>query len=242
MQRETTEAKGVNDQPKNEPNLLAKQADALAMIAQAYLSGSQEKTSSSADHYQVMVHVDEAALRKETADNSPQAKSDLPIESVRRLCCDGNLVPIVKNDHGKPLNAGRKHRVVQPALRRALLARDQCCRFPGCTHDKWLDAHHVMHWIDGGETSLSNTIMLCSTHHRLLHEGGFSIQKDFSGEWYFKNERGRAIVDASAFRAKVVETFEVGEPPAPYVASRDANTTKLSLSTRRRSVELRYPV
>lgn len=68
----------------------------------------------------------------------------------------------------------------------SLLARDKCCRFPGCTHEKWLDAHHVMHWADGGETSLDNTVLLCSKHHRLLHEGEFEIERDCNGEWRFK--------------------------------------------------------
>lgn len=217
----------ADDQELESLNLLAKQADALATVAQAYLNGNAEKTTNSADHYQVMVHVDEAALRQQEGEHTKApAKSDLPIESVRRLCCDGNLVPIAKDQNGNPLssfNSGRKHRVVQPALRRALLARDKCCRFPGCTHDKWLDAHHVMHWIDGGETSLANTVLLCSRHHRVLHEGGFSIQKDYSGEWYFRNEKGRAIIDAPVYRPKTVEGFEVSEPRFAYFASRGAN-------------------
>jgi hypothetical protein len=57
---------------------------------------------------------------------------------------------VLENGRGQPLNVGRKHRVVPPALRRALFARDRHCRYPGCTHTKWLHAHHVMHWIDGG--------------------------------------------------------------------------------------------
>ena len=77
--------------------------------------------------------------------------------------------------------------VVQPALKRALLARDKCCRFPGCSHKKWLDAHHVEHWADGGETSLENTVLLCSKHHRLLHEGNFQIKPGPDGEWHFQN-------------------------------------------------------
>ncbi len=209
---------------QNEPNILARQADALAHIAQTYLSGGENnKPTTSANHYQVMVHVDEAALREQGNSVKPsKAKSDLPIETVRRLCCDGGLVPITKDAKGNPLNVGRKHRVVQPALKRALLARDKCCRFPGCTHGKWLDAHHVMHWADGGETSLSNTILLCSTHHRLLHEGRFTIQKDYSGEWFFRNEKGRALIDVPVFRPKMVEGFEVCEPPVEYFASRGA--------------------
>ena len=163
-------------------SLPAKQADALVRMARGYLSGGKEKNSSTADHYQVMVHVDEEVLRNAPGESS---KSDLPSETIRRLCCDSGLVVVTKDEKGNPLNVSRKHRVVQPPLKRALLARDKCCRFPGCTHEKWLDAHHVMHWADGGETSLDNTILLCSTHHRLLHEGGFRIRKDPGGEWQF---------------------------------------------------------
>ena len=205
---------------------LSKQADALVAISQAYLSGGSGKTTSTADHYQVMVHaaavaVDEAALREAPGLTS---KSELPLESIRSLCCDGSLIPVTEDDKGNPLNVGRKHRVVQPALRRALLSRDKCCRFPGCTHKLWIDAqslprfigYHVTHWIDGGETSLENVMLLCSAHHRLLHsahhrllhsahhrllhEGGFSIKKNFEGDWYFLNARGRAIPDAPVYR------------------------------------------
>ena len=171
-------------------SLPAKQADALVRMARGYLAGGKEKSSSTADHYQVMVHVDEDALRHAPSNTS---KSDLPCETIRRLCCDSGLVVVTRDNKGNPLNVSRKHRVVQPPLKRALLARDRCCRFPGCTHEKWLDAqslprftgYHVEHWADGGETSLENTILLCSTHHRLLHEGGFRIRKDPGGEWQF---------------------------------------------------------
>jgi len=161
---------------------LARQADALVQMAKGYLSGGKDKKSSTADHYQVMVHVDEEVLRHAPTENS---KSDLPCETIRRLCCDSGIVAVSKDKNGSPLNVSRKHRVVQPPLKRALLARDKCCRFPGCTHEKWLDAHHVMHWADGGETSLDNTVLLCSKHHRLLHEGGFRIGKGAGGEWQF---------------------------------------------------------
>jgi hypothetical protein len=165
-------------------NLFQRQADALVRMAQGYLAGGKDNTSCTADHYQVMLHVDENALRGAPDENS---KSDLPIETVRRLCCDSALVTVTEDQKGNPLHVGRKHRTVQPALRRALSARDGCCRFPGCSHTRWLDAHHVEHWADGGETSLDNTILLCSTHHRLLHEGGFRIKKDCNGEFQFNN-------------------------------------------------------
>jgi len=172
----------------------AKQADALMMIVQSYLGGGSDKATSTADHYQVIVHVDEAALRDEAG------KSDLPVESVRRIACDASVIEVTEDANGEPLNVGRKHRVVSPPLKRALLSRDRCCRFPGCTHDKWLDAHHVKHWIDGGETSLANTMLICSKHHRLLHEGEFTIHNDFEDKWYFRNNTGKIIPEAPAVK------------------------------------------
>tara|TARA_Y100000310_G_scaffold283234_1_gene305076 strand:+ start:14 stop:793 length:780 start_codon:yes stop_codon:yes gene_type:complete len=197
------------DQQRNcvaddEDSLFARQADALVAVARSYLAGGSEKTTSTADHYQVVVHVDESALRDESG------KSELPIESVRRLSCDSSIVTVTENENGDPLNVGRKHRVVSPQLKRALLSRDKCCRYPGCSHDRWLDAHHVMHWIDGGETSLANTLLLCSKHHQLLHEGGYTIHKNFEGEWYFKHNSGTIIPEGSVYK------------PTLYDASRDA--------------------
>jgi hypothetical protein len=78
-------------------------------------------------------------------------------------------------------------------LRRALIARDRHCCYPGCAHTRWLEAHHVMHWIDGGRTSLDNTLLLCSGHHRRLHEGGFRICTNHAGEWYFETAAGKRL-------------------------------------------------
>lgn len=168
---------------EDDPTLQQLQADAMVEVAKGYLNGSSREGSCTADHYQVVVHVDEKTLRGQPDEHS---QSDLPIETVRRLCCDGAVVPVTEDEKGNPLHVGRKHRVVQPSLKRALISRDRCCRFPGCTHQKWLDAHHVEHWADGGETSLDNTVLLCSRHHRLLHEGKFDIKAGPEREWQFR--------------------------------------------------------
>ncbi|HEX4519924.1 MAG TPA: HNH endonuclease signature motif containing protein [Gaiellaceae bacterium] len=60
-------------------------------------------------------------------------------------------------------------------LRRALKARDGCCRFPGCRNTRSLHSHHVQHWAHGGPTELENLILLCRRHHRLVHEGGWTL-------------------------------------------------------------------
>ena len=156
------------------------QADALVAIANAYLSGNGESAACTADNYLVTVHVDQAALA------NGDGRSSLPLESVKRLCCDGDAIVIVENEDGEPLSVGRKTRTVPTAIKRALQARDKACVFPGCHHKRFVDAHHVKHWSAGGETSLDNLMLLCSHHHRLVHEGGFRIERDYRNRWFFK--------------------------------------------------------
>ena len=231
--RETaTQAQAENQQSNA---FFARQADALVAVARGYLSGTGGEKRTKSDNYQVVVHVDAAALQDKGG------KSDLPVESVRRIACDADLVAVTRDAKGNLLNLGRKHRVVSPQLKRALLARDKCCTYPSCSHEQFLEAHHVMHWADGGETSLANTMLICGRHHRLLHEGGFTIHKNFAGEWYFKTAEGKVLPEAPMYkpveydssRDEILEdTNKVKEPrvlpkapvykPEGYDASRDA--------------------
>jgi hypothetical protein len=165
----------------------AQQADALVTVVNAYLSGNNEPSASVSDNYQVTVHVDRSALA------NGDGRASLPIESVKRLCCDGDAVVIVENEEGEPLSVGRKTRTVPTSIKRALRARDKGCAFPGCHHTRFVDAHHIRHWSAGGETSLDNLMLLCSRHHRLVHEGGFRIERDYQNLWFFKRPDGRAV-------------------------------------------------
>ncbi|HKK29320.1 MAG TPA: HNH endonuclease signature motif containing protein, partial [Alphaproteobacteria bacterium] len=88
-----------------------------------------------------------------------------------------------------------KTRAVPPAIRRALRLRDRGCRFPRCTHTRHVDAHHIRHWADGGETKLSNLVELCRHHHRLLHEGGFGLAMADDGALVFTRPDGERIPD-----------------------------------------------
>lgn len=108
----------------------AQRADALVAMAKVYLSGGEGGDGASRtgtpDHYQVVVHVDAAAL-----EGDGKGRAGLPIETVRRLSCDSDRVILIENKEGEPLSIGRKSRVVSAAIRRALCARDKHCQFPG---------------------------------------------------------------------------------------------------------------
>ena len=96
--------------------------------------------------------------------------------SARRIACDCDLTTVTVDSDGAPLNLGRRQRLVSPQQRRALIARDHGCCFPGCGHPAaWTEAHHIVHWIHGGATDLANLALLCRAHHRIVHNGGWDI-------------------------------------------------------------------
>jgi hypothetical protein len=85
---------------------------------------------------------------------------------------DADVTRVITREGSQPLELGRRTKVVPPGLRRAIAVRDRGCRFPGCgSSSGWCDAHHVQHWADGGETALSNLVLLCRPHHRAIHRG-----------------------------------------------------------------------
>ena len=110
---------------------------------------------------------------------------------VRRLCCDAGVAPLLEDEEGNR-TAGRKTRTIPASMKRALVARDAGCRFPGCTR-KRVDGHRMKHWADGGETSLDNLLCLCRRHHRYVHEYGFEIARAENGAPQFLDPSGVVI-------------------------------------------------
>jgi hypothetical protein len=161
-----------------------RQAQALGALARGEATAGAE----------IVVHVDAQTLASEQISERCEVEGGPVIapETLRRLGCDGALVTILERD-GQPLSVGRRTRAINPALRRGLKSRDQGCRFPGCTHTRWLHAHHIRHWVHGGPTAMENLIQLCSHHHHLVHEGGYRVDLDASGQAEFRTPRGWLI-------------------------------------------------
>jgi len=113
-------------------------------------------------------------------------------ETSRRLSCDAAVVLMREGPDGSVLDVGRKTRTIPTPIRRALTARDDRCRFPGCTARR-CDARHIIHWADGGSTSLDNLMRLCRRHHTLVHEGGIAVERDVLGGVRFVRPGGRVI-------------------------------------------------
>ncbi|MCY3987549.1 MAG: HNH endonuclease signature motif containing protein, partial [Gammaproteobacteria bacterium] len=115
--------------------------------------------------------------------------------SARAPGAHGARGGVVEGAKGEPLAVGRRTRAVPPAIRRALRVRDGGCRFPGCDRSRFVHAHHIKHWADGGETALNNLVTLCSFHHRQVHEGGYAVHVD-EGEIRFTRPDGDVIPPA----------------------------------------------
>ena len=171
------------------PSLGERRADALVLMADTVLAGEPEGRGG--DRHQVVVHVDVAALSDGEGEAELANGVVIDARAARRLACDAAIVPLLERA-GRPLSVGRKTRAIAPALRRALDSRDRGCRFPGCTNHRTVDAHHIEHWANGGATSLGNLVQVCRHHHRLLHEGGYTVAKTGSG-FVFRRPDGREI-------------------------------------------------
>ena len=179
----------------------ALRADALRDIAETYLN-HPENPGSTADRYQIVVHVlksPEASVAQ--LENGPHVST----ETWERIACDCSVVTIEEDELGDPLNIGRRSRTIPPPMRRALLARDGGCRFPGCTAPRFCDGHHIEHWQHGGETRLDNLVLLCRHHHRLVHEGGFDCQRTETGEIFFVDRQRRRLAENERRSAVSIE-------------------------------------
>ena len=180
--------------------------DGVVALAESFLAGSTAK-GNGGERYQVMVHLDRDVLAPEGASDETSGESwaatlddgtHISAETFRRVACDCGVVAAMGDvGLGSGLSIGRRRRTIPPALRRALALRDRGCRFPGCTNDRFLHGHHVRHWLHGGETSIDNLVQLCTRHHHLVHEGGWSMKRDGAGGWVFSDAKGKALASAA---------------------------------------------
>jgi hypothetical protein len=168
--------------------------DGVVALAESYLAGNRGD-GAGADRYQVMVHVDQDPLAPDGVMAATlEDGTGVSAETFRRIACDCGVVA-ASGDDPAAMSVGRRTRAIPPAIRRALQLRDHGCCFPGCTHTRFLHGHHLRHWLHGGETSLANLLLLCPFHHHLVHEGGWTIDRDADGNWRFVAPTGKGIAN-----------------------------------------------
>jgi hypothetical protein len=168
-------------------------ADGMVALAESYLAGNVG-TGNGGERFQVMVHFDQDPLAPDgilagTLDDGTRVSA----EAIRRVACDCGIVAVGNDKIGTTMTIDRRIRSIPPVIRRALHLRDRGCSFPGCTHNRFLHGHHIQHWLHGGETSVGNIALLCTHHHRLVHEGGWSVERMSDGELCFRAADGREL-------------------------------------------------
>ena len=155
-----------------------RRADALVRMAEVALATLPEHADRARTRATVII--DWATLRHHVpgALDGEFTGSIHPAE-IDRLLCDSSVSRVVTGPQGLPLDVGRSRRTVPPPLRRAVIVRDRGCRFPGCDRPPgWCDAHHVIHWRNGGRTALDNLVLLCDHHHQVVHRPGWTVKFD----------------------------------------------------------------
>ena len=147
-----------------------RRADALGDVCRFYLDHNTTLVTSAGEKPHVTITVDYDTLTGAAKQLPEIAIMPVTPETVRRITCDASVIPIVLGSDSEPLDVGRKTRTIPTGIRRALDSRDGGCTWDGCgAPASWCDAHHRIHWADGGDTSLANLTLLCRKHHTATH-------------------------------------------------------------------------
>ena len=164
-------AEGIPD-PRTTPQ---RNADALLEVC-GLARAAQDCPTTAGEPPHLTVTLKWETLRTGLGAGTLDYGARLSASESRRWACDARIIPVVLGGKSEPLDVGRVMRTVPLSIRRALVARDGGCVFPGCDRPPGMcQAHHCRHWMDGGETGMENCALLCETHHRHVHHTGWEI-------------------------------------------------------------------
>jgi hypothetical protein len=163
--------------------------DALRAMAQTVIANGP-KPAAGPDRTRVVLHVQAGTGRGHLHDGP-----ELDPDTVRMLTCDAGGFTVTCAGP-MPYDIGRTSREPNAKQRLHLVVRDGGCVFPGCPERRFVDAHHVIHWTDGGPTDVSNLVLLCNHHHRAVHRGGYRVELTTTGARWHRPDGSR--IDPSA--------------------------------------------
>ncbi|MEL6891106.1 MAG: DUF222 domain-containing protein [Actinomycetota bacterium] len=191
-------------------------ADALTQLAKAASKGDIAGGRSNA---KVIVTAPyETVCERAAVPGRSHAGPSVDADAVRAMCCDAGMHRAITGPGSSVLDFGHENRLVSENLFLALVARDQRCRWPGCSiRATWCDAHHLVEWIDHGPTSEANCALLCHYHHSVSHLPGWSITGD-AVEFTIHHPDGSTQVSrppAPVGARSNVSTERSGAPPPP---------------------------
>ncbi|MFV8753655.1 DUF222 domain-containing protein [Nannocystaceae bacterium ST9] len=191
---DSTPPRAANDPQSPAGDYASDQADALVAVARGYLE-RKSTTRGTGFELIMMTTPEQLAHGPEGIGGFLRDGTPLPLHVARMLACDATRVDVSVGDSGEILDVGRSRRTIPTAIGRALALRDGACRVPGCGRSRHLQAHHVEAWAEGGETSISNLVLLCPGHHGLVHEGKLHVEVR-TGKLEFINAHGVPLAPA----------------------------------------------
>ncbi|MEA2433726.1 MAG: hypothetical protein QOG54_1183 [Actinomycetota bacterium] len=175
--------------------IAARRADALVAMAKAAIATDCDPARAT-----VLVHVGaDSLISRDGANGLSPTGTVIHPEVVGRLCCDGRIETVLEDPHGKPIGIGRASRVVPHHVRRLVEHRDRFrCTFPGCGAKRFTEAHHIWPWEPGGPTDLDNLVLICSFHHKLVHEHRWKVALNPDGSTDWRRPDGAPYVPGRA--------------------------------------------
>jgi hypothetical protein len=159
----------------------ARKADALVALCSSGIAADADP-----DRATVVVHAPLDALVSGGRGCELEGGGVIHPETARRLLCNGRVQAVIEDEAGQPVRLGRTSREPSAWMMRQLRYRDQECRFPGCGARRFTQAHHIVWWERGGPTDLENLLLVCTFHHKLVHEYGWGLRRDPDGaaRWF----------------------------------------------------------
>jgi hypothetical protein len=151
----------------------ARRADALVALCSSGIA-----TDADPDRATVVVHAQLDALVSEGRGCELEGGGVIHPQTARRLLCTGRVQAVIEDEAGRPVGLGRTSREPSAWMMRHLRYRDHECRFPGCGARRFTQAHHIVWWERGGPTDLDNLVLVCTFHHKLVHEYGWAVSRD----------------------------------------------------------------
>jgi hypothetical protein len=179
----------------------ARRADALVALCSSRVAEDPDP-----DRATVVVHAQLEGLVSGSGGCEIEGGPVIHPETARRLLCDARVQSVVEDQSKDPMgHGGRTSREPSSSMIRQLRYRDRECTFPGCGFRRFTHAHHIRWRVHGGPTALDNLILVCTFHHKLVHEYGWGVKREADGTatWFRP--------DGSPYRA--------GPAPPAYVAA-----------------------
>ena len=168
-------------------HLDARRADALVMLCSTRIAADADP-----DRATVIVHAQLSDLVSGERGCEIEGDGVIHPETANRLLCNGRVQAAIEDDRGNPLKIGRLFREPPAWMLRQLRYRDRECVFPGCGARRFTHAHHIVWWRHGGSTDLDNLLLVCSFHHKLVHEYGWVVRHDEDGTVRWLRPDGRS--------------------------------------------------